>query len=555
LAPTVVAQGGVQQRPPTFRVGTTLVPVDVRVLDRDGRAVTDLTAADFVVKENGVEQKVVHFATHRLSSDAAFDAPVRRMTTATPSLEPQNRRVFLIVLGRGRLQEPSKAMDAVQQFVRERLMPQDQVAIMAWNRATEFTTDHARTAAVLERFRAAHEEIELELSLRLSGLAALYAERKMTQDLQARIDAVFEPALAPGTRQVLYGGQTGDAEALFRKQAFEQLAAEMRGGPSGVGSNPILGGSLFGAFDDYVAISRQTMLDVGNLYAAIEYLRFIDGEKHAIFLSENGIMMPAADGEVDVGRLASEARVAIHTVQTGGVQVAVVNGIPQPAFSGFALTGLRTVAETSGGEATASDYADRAFDRILRATEFTYVLGYSSSNPALDGRFRVIEIEVKRRNVTASYRRGYFARREAESFNPRRQLATTRLVTAAAYREDIKDIRVSLAARDIEGAPRPRVAVDVSVAADRLHFDSAAGQHKLALSVAIICADERWTSVGEAWRMAVDVTVPEPLLEGVKRDGLKLRFEVPVLKRPIFVKGLVYDYGADLVGMTYIRMR
>ena len=75
------------------------------------------------------------------------------------------------------------------------------------------------------------------------------------------------------------------------------------------------------------------------------------------------------------------------------------------------------------------------------------------------------------------------------------------------------------------------------------------------VSVARFCTDERWASVGEVWRMAVDVTVPDQLMEGLKRDGLKLRFEVPVLKRPIFVKGLVYDYGADLVGMTYIRMR
>src|SRR5262249_16311855 len=38
-----------QQQQPVFRGGTTLVPVDVRVIDRTGKPVTDLSQKDFVV--------------------------------------------------------------------------------------------------------------------------------------------------------------------------------------------------------------------------------------------------------------------------------------------------------------------------------------------------------------------------------------------------------------------------------------------------------------------------------------------------------------------------
>jgi hypothetical protein len=44
--------------PPSFRGGVTLVTIDVTVLDREGRRVSDLTAADFQVRLNGRVQPV-----------------------------------------------------------------------------------------------------------------------------------------------------------------------------------------------------------------------------------------------------------------------------------------------------------------------------------------------------------------------------------------------------------------------------------------------------------------------------------------------------------------
>ncbi len=86
----------------------------------------------------------------------------------------QSARIFLIVLGRGRLQYPSKGVDAMIHFVRNRLLPQDQVAVLAFNRATDFTTDRARILDVLERFKRRHEDIEAMFKHQTSGLAGVY---------------------------------------------------------------------------------------------------------------------------------------------------------------------------------------------------------------------------------------------------------------------------------------------------------------------------------------------------------------------------------------------
>lgn len=52
-----------QQAPlPTFRAETTHVEVDAVVTTPDGEPVTDLTAADFEVREDGVPQAISTFA-------------------------------------------------------------------------------------------------------------------------------------------------------------------------------------------------------------------------------------------------------------------------------------------------------------------------------------------------------------------------------------------------------------------------------------------------------------------------------------------------------------
>lgn len=50
------------QQPTTFRTGVDLVNIGVTVTDRKGNLVTDLTAEDFVVTEDGRKQTVTYFA-------------------------------------------------------------------------------------------------------------------------------------------------------------------------------------------------------------------------------------------------------------------------------------------------------------------------------------------------------------------------------------------------------------------------------------------------------------------------------------------------------------
>src|SRR6202162_3432323 len=56
--------------PPTIRVSTHMVLVDIVVTDKQGKAVTGLHPEDFVVEENGKVQKVASLATSSENSPA-----------------------------------------------------------------------------------------------------------------------------------------------------------------------------------------------------------------------------------------------------------------------------------------------------------------------------------------------------------------------------------------------------------------------------------------------------------------------------------------------------
>ena len=59
VLPAQTATPGAQEQTPVFRGGVEVLPLDVTVLDRDGRQVVDLTSDDFTVEVDGKPRKVV----------------------------------------------------------------------------------------------------------------------------------------------------------------------------------------------------------------------------------------------------------------------------------------------------------------------------------------------------------------------------------------------------------------------------------------------------------------------------------------------------------------
>lgn len=541
---TLDAQTPPQTPPPVFRAATSLVPLDVRVVDRAGKPVTSLTAADFTILENGVPQALKHFSTQALAAQPVTPDLERPRTIADPApLGSQTRRIFLIVLGRGRLQPPGGGVDGVLHLVRDRLLPQDLVAVIAWNRATSFTVDHASALAVLDRFKTQHERIETDLSEWCAGLRAMFNGCTETPAyIQTRIDEVFGgPSRTLASTPIANAARVDDdqrrmMDRMLRDRSTEALPPE----------HPFLreiespATNLDVPLDEMAGINAQSMQDLSKVYTGIQYMRYLDGEKHLVFVSPGGVFLPRADDDHSLAATAADARVTLDILHTGGVSAA----------GGFdwRIPTSKTAAEETGGSFASLVTAKAFVDRLDAATRFQYVLGYYPSNPALDGKFRRIAVRVNRPGLTVQYRRGYFSRRDPAPLDRARIQPYTRVTAAATQAQLVRDLTVTVSASNTTAADKSRtVAVAITLLPNRLVFTEKDGRQTGRLDVAIFCADSRQGLIGQSWN-TIDLNMTPEVFAQLKATGFALNGTVAVPSLARHVKVVVYDAGSDLVG-------
>jgi VWFA-related protein len=526
-----------------------MVPVDVRVVDRDGKAVTDLEQEDFTILEDGVPQPIGHFSIQAFRPDmAAVARPLRNVDT--PNLEAQDRRVFLFQLGRGRLNGPSKELPALLDFVGKRLLPQDRVAVLAYNRATPFTTNHAKVIAVIERFRDRHEGIETSFEEYFSGLRAQYGSPDIPPFIQTQIDGIFE-----GVSGLRPHSVKAPARVIDEPRHDDSVDEIM-------------------PFDAYVDDQVERPWDTLSLYIGINYLRHLEGEKHLVFLTPRTHAMGRLEHSRSMARSASNARVAVDIIYTGGVV-----GPPPPRFAGirsehpsaiimspvptsaavwsmiFGVKSMRQMSELTGGQASAFRKADEAFDRLDETTRVHYLLGYYPSNLTLDGKLRTITVKAERRGATAIHRQSYYATQQAVPIDRRQFITDLRMTEAGDYPGVLRDIEVTLKPPRITGRGAAReVIVDINVKSERIKFLEEAGRYLAELDIGIYCTDARREPVCDSVQR-MNLNFPAERYQRFPVEGVSHTARVPLTGYPVYFRIIVYDYAADVIGAAVHRLR
>jgi hypothetical protein len=372
------------------------------------------------------------------------------------SIRPQTRRTFLIVLAYGRIEYPTKALEGAIDLVRNRLLPQDVVAVMAFHRTTVFTRDHERIAQVLERYRKVHEDIVDEirnyrsmarapviLSPGAGGISAPPGEAPIPDRILKRIDDIF---LGPPSERT-------PATSTFIRNISDLLIAMDRVVPvvEKPGQYSWTFGSINKILRDYgEPVNDEVLLNTKlKFYAGVEYLRPIEGDKHILFFSglsgggalagkayhpdgRGGTTMSAGGGQdldeaAVLAQRASDARVVVDLVSSRGDEFG------------------RRVTELTGGFYSSLDMATKAVAKIDDLTRFSYLLGYTPSNPDLDGRFRDVDVRVNRPGLTVKFRHGYFAADEPPPVELERAVKAARIETALGYDQEAKDIPLQVA--------------------------------------------------------------------------------------------------------------
>ncbi len=593
---SVSAQTPPSQQAPVFRGGTIVVPLTVTVVDEKGAPVKDLTASDFTVTENKKVREIVAFFPQEFAPGPVPADDVTPVRVRQNGVKPQVRRTFLIVLGYGRIEHPTNALEGAIELV-NRLMPQDAVAVMAFHRTTVFTADHQRIAQLLERYRKDHEKIVGEINNYRSmarapvvipsgsgGVSAPPGNAPIPDKILKRIDEIF---LGPAP-----AGGAPAASAFLRNTADLLLAMDR---VVAVVEKPGMYQDTFGSItktlrDGGESLTDEVLLNTKlKLYAGVEYLRGFEGDKQMVFFSglggagtlggsayrpdggggtvlhatnsdsrvgaaliaadmangvSNGGMARDADEAAVIAQRASDARVVVNLIATNGTGM---RSSGDPAG--------REVAEITGGYYTSLETATKAVAKVDALTRFSYLLGYTPSNPALDGTFRDVQVVVNRPGVTVRFRHGYYAAAEPPPLEIETLVKKARIEAALAYDQQAKDIPLQVTVSQlprmgVQSQTRVEIVIDAAPLALALKDGVRTGQ----IEVQVYCGDAKQTVVGDAGQH-FDLTAPEATYQQWLQSGIRRVIRVPTEETPKYVKVVVYDYGSDRIGSAMVTIK
>ena len=398
LGATVLAQ---QQ--PTFRSGIRLVQTNVLVHDKNGQPVGDLTAADFKIFEDGKEQKIEIFSVERSSN--ARGTPVERPSNDRQTVftnRPVEARVTggVTVILFDRLNTSFEDQTAARTEILKFLVksqPNDRIALYALESDTvtvlhDFTSDSSRLIRVLNRYLG-----------------------------------TVSPELAGSDTTVPDFIRTGDAAEDAKTEEFLKHLTQVISA-------------------DY--LKRRVEATSAALEAIANHLSGISGRKNLVWVSggfplivDEGIFGPTVMiKEVrQATRAINNANVAVYPVDVRGLIGAFANPAtasapfsgrtPPQVFTTMATThpsqdSMRTIAEDTGGHVYFNTNAiGDAVRSAMDDSKVSYVLGYYSTRPELDNRFRKIDVKVNRGGVDVRYRKGYLAMAPAEPKDAKARLA------------------------------------------------------------------------------------------------------------------------------------
>jgi VWFA-related protein len=563
-----------KQELPAFRSRITLVPLDVRVLDRDGKPVTDLSRDDFTILENNEPQAIAMFSASGLVPEAPppqsqFRPGLRQAVGA--QLAPPRGRTFLLVVGRGRIQEPFDGIGALIAFVRERLLPQDRVAVMAFNRITDFTANHAQIVAVLQRYAERHELIDALLLHDGAGPAPQYRKcsKCLPEFILPRIDEIFlfpgaivsrEMPQALGLDEDIYNGRE---RRYYDALLHGELAAGRESNLSAfVDEVALRRAELSGATSsaEYVSQRIAVSQDKDKLLNGITEMRYFEGEKQIVFLAENGIAFDDRGEDQIIARAASDARIVLNTIVTGGILwPAAARGVVNASIPINLVPGqvMKNLAAETGGLSTVAKYPREALAAVDEVTRFEYLLGYYPASTARDGKFRDVKVKVNRPGVTVLVRNGYYDEDVIIPGDRAAFMAHQRISSVGSTRDLVRDLSVSL---KVSQAKSPNKAVQGDVIAEmridpsRIAFAEVDGRRVAAVEFRAYCGDGKERSVGQT-QGVMRLSLTEASYAKYSRDGIPYTARIQVNAKPKTVKVIIYDPAADLAGSMVASLR
>jgi VWFA-related protein len=368
-------QGGFVLKMNGELVLTNVVPRDTRT----GGVVQGLKQSDFTIFENGKQQHIDTFdfesvdkatplneATVSGLAAGAVGSGTKAVVVARPE-DLRNHRLIVMFFDLISMQpeDLDRSVQVAQDFLKQKMQPADLVALVSLG-----------------------DTLKVDLDF--------------TADKNALIHEV-----------AVYNGTEGQGFALGATANSNQVEDTTSSTPDESEYNDV-----------------NTDRELYALRAVSKSLEKITEKKSLLYFS-GGIQRDGIENQASLRaaiNAAVRANLAIYSVDTRGLQAIAPLGDASTgslrgngASNGGALTNnmnanfatqevMATLSTDTGGKAffDSNDFAP-AFAQVERDTSAYYAIGFHSSNPARDGKYRKLAIKINRPGVKLEYRPGYYA--------------------------------------------------------------------------------------------------------------------------------------------------
>ena len=385
--------GGADTAPqtPVFRTGINFVRVDAIVTDEDGNPVLDLTADDFRVFEDDVEQTVESFRLVEMTGlpDPALPPPssIRNDYDQEREAARTDSRIFVFFLDDYHVRDTNaiRMRRDLVEFVETQLRPTDLVGIM-----------YPLTPIMDMRLTRNHDQIVRALEA-FEGVKYDYQPRNMYEHMYANfptttVELIRNDVSLSALKALaihLGGLREGRKSVIVLSEGYSNYV------PPQLRDIDAMAGGLFNParFDPLAGESNmeqtQQFFEMSYMRSELIYTADIANRNNTSFymVDPRGL----ATGEFDSSQVPIDMRTDYRMLRE-------------------LQDTLHVLADETDGRAIVNrNDLLPGLSQIVSDQSGYYLLGYTSSAAPTDGEFHEIEVEVLRDDVRVRARKGYYA--------------------------------------------------------------------------------------------------------------------------------------------------
>jgi VWFA-related protein len=542
----------IQQPPPTesaqdvIKITTNLVQIDA-VVTKGGKQVTDLTADDFEIFQDGKAQTITNFSyvsnivmTSLPPTSKEAAAEKTSVPPASVNVDPNESRrtIAFVVDDLGMSNESTiRARKALKKFVNEQLAENDLAAIIKTSgeigALQQFTTDRRMLLSAVEH-------LTWQPCSRLGAAAFDSSARPCSDNMGSTLRALkyFVGAMAslPGRKaMVLFS----DNVPLERQENGSSPESDPRPAPAGVRAEPVVvptvttGGTADSGEGKVTDIRSgykqqfQSIADLAIRSSVVIYTIDSRGLPVTFPTAADRLTGSARDMTNQIGQMMSDRSAAIFSGSEGGSLMAKETG-------GFAVTN------------------NNGFDlkRVYQDQQGYYLIGFRPSDETFDQKFHHTSVRVKKSGFTVRSRAGFYGFTNDEARAALEKTATSmNEALRSPFGANQITVRLNSLYANTDAGPLMRVSIYVN--ANDISFSNAADNfHDGSFDVKSALFGDNGQVIYQRDQTAT-LHLNQSQYERTLREGVVYGFDVPVkYKGAGQVRVAVRDHASQKLGST-----